>query len=83
MTYTKDYERCRPTRVYGTPANAYPRHMVDEARELRADGWSTKAIAKHLGVGESTASTWTKDVERRKKAPLGEDKINQLLRAWR
>jgi hypothetical protein len=32
------------------------------ARKLRADGWSIRAIAGHLGIAASTASLWVRDV---------------------
>ena len=64
------------------PANAYPQWMREKAMEMAPDH-SNASIARHLGIGETTVSVWLKDVNRYKKAPLGEDKINQLLRAWR
>lgn len=35
-----------------------------EARRLRAEGYSLRAIAAELGVALSSTSTWTRDVER-------------------
>jgi hypothetical protein len=34
-----------------------------EARRLRAEGWSVRSIARHLGVALSSASTWTRDID--------------------
>jgi DNA-binding MarR family transcriptional regulator len=34
----------------------------DEARRLRAQGWSIKEIQEHLGVSRSSVSIWVRDV---------------------
>jgi len=38
------------------PADSRPRQFV--ASELRAEGWSNKQIARHLGVAPSTVGRW-------------------------
>jgi hypothetical protein len=35
------------------------------ARELRADGWSLRQIAEHIGIALATASEWVRDVDGR------------------
>jgi hypothetical protein len=36
------------------------RNLWEEARRLRADGWSLRQIARHLDVSLSSASVWTR-----------------------
>ncbi len=38
-----------------------------EARKLRREGWSIKAITNHLGVSKSSVSAWCSDLELTKK----------------
>jgi hypothetical protein len=40
------------------------RDLWDQARRLRADGWSLRQIARHLDVSLSSASVWTRGVTR-------------------
>jgi 5-methylcytosine-specific restriction endonuclease McrA len=37
-------------------------NLWEEARRLRAGGWSLRQIARHLDVSLSSASVWTRDV---------------------
>jgi transcriptional regulator with XRE-family HTH domain len=47
----------------------------EEARRLRAEGWSVKAIASAVGVSPSTVSRWVRDI------PLSEEQILALASA--
>ena len=38
------------------------RRSREDARRLRAEGWSLRRIARHLDIALSTASVWTRDV---------------------
>jgi hypothetical protein len=37
------------------------RHLWEEARHLREQGWSLRQIARHLDIALSSASVWTRD----------------------
>ncbi|MDQ1404251.1 MAG: hypothetical protein QOG03_2567, partial [Actinomycetota bacterium] len=37
-------------------------HEQDQARRLRAQGWTMPDIAKQLGVSQGSVSAWTRDV---------------------
>lgn len=64
--------RIIPTNIHGQPVGeshflAYPDSVVEEARALRAQGWTLMAIAAKLGPHFTTVGCWVRG-ERRKPA---------------
>jgi hypothetical protein len=45
---------------------------IERARQLRADGWSIRTIAKELHIAQSTSSLWVRDV------PLSDEQRRRL-----
>lgn len=54
------------------------------ARELRAQGWSLRAIAHHLGASLGRTSEWVRDIEPADRAPAPDDTApNEPLPVWK